>query len=836
MAQDSSMGEAVKQIFRDADLKRTGSIKCSDLEKVLISIGGEQLIQALGFYVERWSQSQELLPYDDFIDWVFGCQGEEAVADMLDEWSKVELSLISYRDLCPILSGGVDMFALLQDQIKRTDELHHMESQSQASKASLISWNAKLLNMQQVLCVWCDVQRVWLYLERIFAGHAVNEWMPVEAQNFKQVNTLWHQIMNSACNSASAFSVLNHDWYLHNLKFARDLLDSVMTGVENHIEHLRREELPVLRLLSNEQAFVFLATSSPMDLEFTNLSSTLFGFVHLHVNEGSGEVAALSDVDVGVLELSPPVSTNGRFVVQYTKELLVRISQCFQKRTVEMYTNMQAKPPSVLALAGTNAPLQVIACALQAHFTCLMDEAIPMFVVSLQIAPEDSGCASLKATSMNGDEIGTFRLDDAKMCIATVRSALSGLLQVPVSKVGLVGPAQNVLDPAEDSTYVAEALDFTMSSDVIGTAHHGHTVQAAVTPQCLRERREHTRGDFPKGWSIEGVHELVERRMRAETREVSSFVRQNYDAQSHRISYLLAIFLEQLECLSHVCNGAHDTSEAWKRWQGCWRFYIGSDSEPCLTIRCKDLEIHHSAALDSQRFRFPFHPVAREIGDAVISAMGGKGDGLLFVHGPSSGKIETLFQLAHDLGRRRMIMDGRDTDTAFGSFMPGLLMIFEDFDELEADQAEDVIKRARQELPGSGGAAILCCSEESPSVSSEAISDAGHVHMKSVFDGGISGGLTASLVRQGFSEFHDLAPAVHHLFEDGCSSDIIRKRYRKVTQAIAQAGTALRSLSPEAQDRTAEFTALHDALKRHCADFKCLGPTLSQLADGASQA
>lgn len=110
------------------------------------------------------------------------------LANMQEEWKDIKFELMEYRDSeTYILSALDDIQTLLDD--------HILKAQSMRGSPYIVAlgdrandWEAKLVNMQDIMDVWMKVQSTWMYLEPIFSSEDIMRQMPTEGRNFKSVS------------------------------------------------------------------------------------------------------------------------------------------------------------------------------------------------------------------------------------------------------------------------------------------------------------------------------------------------------------------------------------------------------------------------------------------------------------------------------------------------------------------------------------------------------------------------------------------------------------------------------------------------------------------------
>lgn len=124
-------------------------------------------------------------------------------------WQSFELDLIAFQNKCKLIRGWDDLFTKLGEHL---NSLSAMKSSPyyKVFEEEASSWEDKLNRTRDILDIWIDVQRRWVYLEGIFSGSSdINALLPTESAKFKSINTEFINLMKKVSKSALVLEVMN---------------------------------------------------------------------------------------------------------------------------------------------------------------------------------------------------------------------------------------------------------------------------------------------------------------------------------------------------------------------------------------------------------------------------------------------------------------------------------------------------------------------------------------------------------------------------------------------------------------------------------------------------
>jgi dynein heavy chain len=183
---------------------------------------------------------------------------EKALDKMSNEWRPVAFECIEYRDSGTYILRGLDeVQSLFDDHIVKTQAMRGSPF-IKPFEARVKDWEARLINMQEILDEWLKCQAVWLYLEPIFSSEDIMRQMPQEAKRFTQVDRLWRKVMASTQAKPNVLLATSAEGMLKSWQEANKLLELIQKGLNDYLE-AKRLAFCRLFFLSNDELLQILS-------------------------------------------------------------------------------------------------------------------------------------------------------------------------------------------------------------------------------------------------------------------------------------------------------------------------------------------------------------------------------------------------------------------------------------------------------------------------------------------------------------------------------------------------------------------------------------------------
>eukprot|EP00795_Rhopilema_esculentum_P000293 gene293-9945_t len=192
---------------------------------------------------------------------------EKALIKMYGEWDDLSFNFVPYKDTgVNILSAVEDMQVILDDHIVKTQTMRGSPF-IEPFEDEIKDWEARLINIRNILDSWLRVQATWLYLEPIFSSEDIQQQMPLEGEKFRDVDSYWRKIMRESSEDPHALKVTSQEDMLKKLQHSEVLLKDIQRGLNNYLEQ-KRLYFPRFFFLSNDELLEILSeTKDPLRVQ-----------------------------------------------------------------------------------------------------------------------------------------------------------------------------------------------------------------------------------------------------------------------------------------------------------------------------------------------------------------------------------------------------------------------------------------------------------------------------------------------------------------------------------------------------------------------------------------
>ncbi|KAI5723048.1 hypothetical protein M8J76_000435 [Diaphorina citri] len=191
----------------------------------------------------------------------------QSLNKMVTEWSDIKLDVVPYRDTGTYIIQGTDEIqVMLDDHILRAQTMRG-SPYIKPFETEMEAWESKLINMQDILDIWLQVQGTWMYLEPIFSSEDIMRQMPEESRNFKTVDQIWKTIMLFVNKDPHILQATEMEDMLKNFNKCNLMLELIQKGLNDYLEK-KRLFFPRFFFLSNDELLEILSeTKDPLRVQ-----------------------------------------------------------------------------------------------------------------------------------------------------------------------------------------------------------------------------------------------------------------------------------------------------------------------------------------------------------------------------------------------------------------------------------------------------------------------------------------------------------------------------------------------------------------------------------------
>ena len=313
-------------------------------------------------------------------------QGELALEEFLKQireyWSSFEVELVNYQNKSYLIKGWDDLFAKLNEHLNSISAMkaspYYKVFEEQAN-----TWDDKLNRTRNLLDVWIDVQRRWVYLEGIFSGSGdIAALLPVESSRFKSINTEFTGIMKKVNVTRLLIEVLNYEGIQKTLDRIADTLTKIQKALGDYLER-QRSAFPRFYFVGDEDLLEIIGNSKDIERLQKHLKKMFAGLSMLVLDESKTQVLGMASREGETVMFKRVVSLKdnpkiNEWLTKVENEMKFTLASLFQEALAErLAADVDGKVDKELFLKWVGKyPAQLVVICAQTVWTQASEAAI----------------------------------------------------------------------------------------------------------------------------------------------------------------------------------------------------------------------------------------------------------------------------------------------------------------------------------------------------------------------------------------------------------------------------------------------------------------------------
>lgn len=203
---------------------------------------------------------------------------EKSLLAIREIWVDQKLDMVPYKE------KGHFRLKSVQDLIQNLEDHNVSISAMKGSRYAkpfeeeLLYWERTLALINDVLEVYLNVQRQWMYLENIFLGEDIRKQLPKETKQFDEINLIWRDITSKMAEDSYAIAATHREGLTPVLKELSIRLELILKSLEIFLE-AKRQAFPRFYFISNDDLLEILGNSRSPEMVQPHMKK-LFDNIH----------------------------------------------------------------------------------------------------------------------------------------------------------------------------------------------------------------------------------------------------------------------------------------------------------------------------------------------------------------------------------------------------------------------------------------------------------------------------------------------------------------------------------------------------------------------------
>ncbi|KAH9515001.1 Dynein heavy chain 10, axonemal [Bulinus truncatus] len=177
------------------------------------------------------------------------------------------------------------------------------------------SWEKALSKMSEVIDVWLQVQRKWMYLEGIFGGGDISKQLPEQAKFFDKIDKQFKKIMDATNDNPNIKHATHVEGRYDEMLSLSLGLEKCQKSLNDYLDS-KRNAFPRFFFISDDELLSILGSSDPECVQehiikmYDNIAS--LRFVKSPINQKDLVVTAMISAEKEVMEFRAHINTSDR--------------------------------------------------------------------------------------------------------------------------------------------------------------------------------------------------------------------------------------------------------------------------------------------------------------------------------------------------------------------------------------------------------------------------------------------------------------------------------------------------------------------------------------------
>ncbi|RLU27110.1 hypothetical protein DMN91_000909 [Ooceraea biroi] len=295
---------------------------------------------------------------------------EDTLSKIIAEWKTITMDIIPYKTTSTyIMKVSDDVLILLDDDILNIQQISFSPYKA-AFETQIIDWEIKLRLIQEVITLWIEVQKQWMYLEPIFSSKTINRQLPVESRQFNTMECSWRRIMKNAYEYSHIIITCPDKILFESLKECLSLLEIVQKGLSDYLE-TKRMIFPRFFFLSDDELLEIIVQSKHVQAVQPHLKKCFENIRELRF-EVDLRIIGMYSAEYEEVTLRPPICPKGN-VEDWLGQVESAMRNTLREFISEALEVVEQTPRKEWVCMW---PGQVVLCGGQAYWTAHVEEGI----------------------------------------------------------------------------------------------------------------------------------------------------------------------------------------------------------------------------------------------------------------------------------------------------------------------------------------------------------------------------------------------------------------------------------------------------------------------------